>query len=801
MGIISDFKRIRDRLEHGPVERDLQEYREILEKVNRIGFSRLNDSEIKEKSQKLIEQVRNGINPDKILPEAFALVREAAKRVLGLYPFDVQVMAGIAMHKRKLVEMQTGEGKTLAAVFPAYLNALPGNGVHILTFNDYLAKRDAEWMGPVYCFLGLRVGYVREGMNIEERKDAYACDITYLTAKEAGFDYLRDCLCYEKTEMAHRGFHYALLDEADSILIDEARIPLVIAGSVFAEEGLSEQMAALVKRLEIGIDFALDEYGRNVNLTERGISKVEEILHCGNLYATRNLDKLTALNAALHAEALLKKDVDYIVRNDHIELIDEFTGRVADKRHWPDGLQAAIEAKEGLGSQSKGRILGSITLQNYLKLYKGICGMTATARTSAEELMEFYRLEVVVIPSNKPCIRVDRPDMVYATREDKNKAVVGEMKREHAAGRPLLIGTASIEESERLAKLLSDEGMECRVLNAKNDELEAGIIARAGELGAITVSTNMAGRGTDIRLGGPQEEDREKVVELGGLYVIGTSRHESRRIDNQLRGRAGRQGDPGESRFFISLEDDLAEKYGIDRLIPEEFKKTENGSPLNSRFVNHRINHIQKLIEGQNTDTRRTLGRYSIVLEEQRKIVQNRRLAVLLEEEPVPVLAAECPEIYARLEMEIGETVLRRVEKYIALYQIDKFWADHLEFSTYIQDGIHLVSICGKNPLDEFHKSVIEAFEDMGKRIAEAVVETFNTIRLSKDGVDFEKEGLKRPTSTWTYMVSDDYFINNLGTKMINGGNQGFASMAAAFSGPMVLGGLIYERFFKKKIK
>lgn len=796
--IIKDFKKIIEELHKDPVVTDLSSYNRILKDSKEYSYKGMPDSVLKEVSAKLAEKAGEGIESGKILAEAFGLVNEAVQRVLGIVPYEVQLLAGIAMQEGKLVEMQTGEGKTVAAVFPAYLRALYRKGVHVLTFNDYLAKRDAEWMGPVYMLLGLTVGYITEGMPAAERKKAYGCDITYLTAKEAGFDYLRDCLAFEKEEMVHRPFHFAIIDEADSILIDEARIPIVIAGNVPAEEDIACQMAEVVRVLKPGRDYAADEYGRNVNLTEAGVNRVEAMVGCGNLYEEENLPALTAVNSALHAEVLLKKDVDYVVRDGILELVDEFTGRIADKRHWPDGLQAAIEAKEGIRSSSKGRILGSITLKNFLGQYPGICGMTATARTSAQELMEFYGLEVVIIPPNRPSARVDDLDVVFANKEDKYRCILEEVKQVHTTGRPILLGTASIEESAKLADLLQKEGIFCSVLNAKNDALEAEIIARAGEYGAVTVSTNMAGRGTDIKLGGVEEKDRDRVVALGGLYVIGANRNESRRIDNQLRGRAGRQGDPGSSRFFISLEDDLIKKYGIDKVIPEQFMIAEEGKPLGNKVVYQKILHIQKLIEGQNFDIRRTLCKYSFMLEEQRRIVQRRRKAVLLGEEPLTALADGCTERYHRVRREVGEEVVNQVEKYLTLFHIDRCWADHLEYAAYVQDGIHLVSIAGKNPLDEFHTTMIAAFESLNDRVNQAVVETFHSIRVSKEGADFEGEGLKRPTSTWTYLVSDDYFINNLGMKLLGAG-MGLSSVVAAMSGGLMVGTLLYERFFKKK--
>ncbi|MHB8157224.1 MAG: accessory Sec system translocase SecA2 [Desulfocucumaceae bacterium] len=734
----------------------------MLKEIKDINLGAMSNEQIKTRSLHLINEARNGALLDDLIVEAFALVCEASWRVLGIRPFDVQVLAGIALHYGNLAEMNTGEGKTLVAVLPAYLNGLQGKGVHILTVNDYLARRDAEWMGPVYRFLALTVGFVKEGMSIKDRQAAYASDITYVTAKEAGFDYLRDSLCYEKGSLVHRPFSFMVVDEADSILIDEARVPLVIAGKTTAPEDDSTQMAEIVRSLEYGTDYDTDKYKRNVSLTEKGIDKVEAMTGCGNLFDTEGMDLLTALNCALHAETLSKRDVDYIVRDGMVELIDEFTGRIADKRKWPDGLQAAVEAKEGLKLQPKGRILGIITLQNFLSLYPKICGMTATAQTSANEFNETYCLEVVTIPPNRPCIRIDHPDLVFSHKEARNKALVEEIECVHATGRPILIGTASVEESDLLAADLLRAGIGCCVLNARNDEMEAGIISKAGELGSVTVSTNMAGRGVDIRLGGGRSEEWAKVAMLGGLYVIGTNRHESVRIDNQLRGRAGRQGDPGSSRFFISLDDDLLKRFGINNAIPSQYRTIRQDEPLEIAVINKRINHIQRVVNGQNFDIRKTLNKYSYILEHQRRIIYQRRQDVLIES-GLSLLSEREPEHYNRLCGIVGKKTLQRYEKHVTLFHIDQCWADSLDYVAYIREGIHLVSISRRNPLDEFHKLVIKEFEDLSQRVEEEIINTFKTAEVTGKEIDLEKEGLKTPTATWTYIVSDNYLLNKIG--------------------------------------
>ncbi|OGD21138.1 MAG: accessory Sec system translocase SecA2, partial [Candidatus Aminicenantes bacterium RBG_13_59_9] len=556
-GLATKFRAAFNKARGIPVEIDLSARRRTIDQVHAFRRERAlhtaSEAELGALSRKLRARVASEPHPERAAVEAFALVYEACCRTIELVPHDVQMVAGLAMLERRIAELPTGEGKTLAAVFPAYLQALTGRGVHILTFNDYLARRDAAWMGPIYRLLGLSVGFVQEGMSKPEKRSAYACDVSYATAKEAGFDFLRDQLANETDDLVHRPFHVALVDEADSILVDEARIPLVISGAAGEFNTDAERLAPLIRRLVPGRDYETDEEKRNVFPTDAGLEKLEQSLGCGDLYSSHNEQLLAAVHCALHAAVLLQRDVDYIVRNGRIEIVDEFTGRIMEKRHWPDGLQAAVEAKENLFHGSEGRILGSITLQHYFRLYPQLCGMTATALPSAAELEEFYGLSVAVIPPHRPCIRVDHPDVVFTHKKAKMRALIQEITDVHASGRPILVGTLSVRESEELAAALKESGVHCDVLNAKNDELEAKIIAEAGRLGAVIVSTNMAGRGTDIRLGGGNEAEREEVAALGGLYVIGTNRHESLRIDRQLRGRSGRQGDPGSSRFFISL--------------------------------------------------------------------------------------------------------------------------------------------------------------------------------------------------------------------------------------------------------
>nr|WP_211289783.1 accessory Sec system translocase SecA2 [Sporomusa silvacetica] len=738
-----------------PVEYNLTVYRQILKDINTTNLESLSNLELQAIAMQLKKLARTGNSLDSLLVQSFALVREASRRILGIRPFDTQVIAGIALHKGKMVEMQTGEGKTLAAVMPAYLHALLGKGVHVLTFNDYLAGRDAQWMGPVYEFLGLSIESVYEEMSIIERQKAYAADITYVTAKEAGFDYLRDFQCMEKGKVVHRPFHYAIVDEADSILIDEARVPLVIAGDVVEGEDNLFHLARIVRSLKQGIDYETDQYRSNVYFTDSGLARVEKILCCDNLYAAENLKLLANLNSALCAEALIEKDKDYIVKNGKIELIDEFTGRVAAKRRWQENLQAAVEAKEGLLSEANGTIMGSIALQYYLGLYPKISGMTGTASTAAAEFGEFYGLEVVVIPTNKPCIRKDHPDLVFTHKEAKNKAIIREITRVHATGQPILIGTGSVEESEMLATDLRREGILCQVLNAKNDEMEAKIIARAGEIGTVTVSTNMAGRGIDIKLGGEEEQERDRVAVLGGLFVVGTTWYDSRRIDNQLRGRAGRQGEPGESRFFISLEDDLVKRYDIANMIPKGKVSKMQAEALSDPVVLGEMLKGRRMVEGYNSDIRRQLWKYSFIIEQQRRIIHKKHQDILMDTVSLTHLSAKAAERHCVLKAQVGEGVLREVEKQLTLYYINLCWAEYLEYITCERESIHLVVIGKKDPLTEFHRIAIEAFDELMDKIDTEIIRTFTTAVIGKDGIDMVKSGLKSPSSTWTYLIND----------------------------------------------
>ena len=631
------------------------------------------------------------------LPRWIALAATAASRVLGQHMYDVQVRGALALARGSIAEMQTGEGKTLAAVPAISWFARQHRGVHAMTVNDYLARRDAAWMGGIYRFLGLSVTHVQQGMTPAERRAAYAADITCATQNEIGFDFLRDRLAMRPDEQVHREFHAAVIDEADSILIDEARVPLVIAGGESGDRGLACAADQVVRGFLRGEHFTVDAGGHNVALTDAGIHAVEGALGCGNLFEDRNLPIHGAVEEALHAHALLHRDVDYIVKNGAIEMVDEFKGRVAIDRRWPAGLHTAIEAKEGVAAKSQGMILGQITLQHLVALYPMVCGMTGTAATQSIEFLRIYGMRVETIPTNRPGIRDDRADVIFPTKAEKEQAVVAEIRRANALGQPVLVGTASVADSESLSALLGDVPHE--VLNARHDEREAAIVARAGERGAVTISTNMAGRGTDIRLG-------DGVVELGGLYVIGTNKHESRRIDNQLRGRAGRQGDPGASRFFLSLEDDLMTRYG----------------ELAARFPDD-PDTLQRRVEGRHLDTRVFLHSYEVPFEGQRGKIH-------------------------RWRQEILESGQPEREKRITLRTIDDLWADHLARVSEYRSGVQWVSWGGRDPHREYLLKVHQWFREMEASLPDEIAR-----RVESGGAEMAERG-----AVWTYLTTDQPF-------------------------------------------
>ena len=694
----------------------------LIIKINALekDFKKFSDSELKEKSNELKSLAASGYSLDAILPKAFALTREAARRTLNQRHFDAQLIGGIALHQGKITEMRTGEGKTLAATAPAYLNALTGKGVHIVTVNDYLATRDAVWMGQIYHALGISVGclthesayiydptanldkerdtvgafkVIREFLQPISRKEAYQCDILYGTNHEFGFDYLRDNLAYDvNSQVQRKEFYYAIIDEVDSILIDEARTPLIIAAPDTESSEYYKIFARIVRNLKENEDYIIDEKFRSAAITDEGIAKIEKTLNIKNLYSTENLRLVHYLEESLKAKALFQLDKHYIVEKGEIVIIDEFTGRKMYGRRYSGGLHQAIEAKEGVAVNQESRTFASITLQNYFRLYQKISGMTGTAQTSAEEFHKVYNLDVISIPTNKPMIRKDLTDMVYKDLDAKYQAATKEIKNRHLSGQPVLVGTASIEHNELLSKLLNQSGIPHELLNAKNHEREGAIIAQAGKLGAVTVATNMAGRGVDIILGGnpPLSEEAVKVREVGGLFVLGTERHEARRIDNQLRGRSGRQGDRGESQFFLSLEDDLLRIFGGERIkkLMETFNLPED-QPIESRLVSRVVNEAQKKIEGINFDARKHLLEYDDVLNKQRMAIYRKR-----------------------------QEMLEQGKQSQILMMLDTFWMNHLENMEELRESVRLRAYGQKEPLIEYRregslmfKGMMEGFE------------------------------------------------------------------------------------------
>ncbi|MET8093594.1 accessory Sec system translocase SecA2 [Micromonospora sp. NPDC005220] len=687
--------------------------------------------------------------------EICAVGREAARRGLDQRPYDVQLLGAMSLLSGKVAEMATGEGKTLTATIAAYGHVRLGNGpVHVLTINDYLARRDAQWMEPVYTLLGLTVGWVNEASTPQERRDAYACDVTYVSVSEAGFDYLRDQLVTDVEDRVQPALTTAIVDEADSIMIDEARVPMVLAGAVPGEQDPVHAAAALVRGLRKGKHYTVAEDGRSVAFTSAGLAAIEAKLGI-DLYDEEHVAQLSAVNVALHAHALLHRDVDYIVRDGSVELIDEMRGRVAQRRRWPDGLQAAVEAKEGLDATAEGEVLGTIAMQAYIALYPKVCGMTATAVHVGDQLREFFGLEVAVIPPNTPCIREDEPDRIYATRAEKDDALVDEIQRAHAKGRPVLVGTLDVKESEGLAAGLNAAGVPCVVLNAKNDDEEAAIIAEAGAYGAVTVSTQMAGRGVDIRLGGSDQRDRERVAELGGLYVIGSGRHDSRRVDDQLRGRAGRQGDPGGSVFFVSLEDDLVVRHAADS-VPASPRMNADGLVTDEQ-VDYAVEHAQRVAEGVNHEIHRNTWRYSVVIEQQRKALAARRERLLTSDVAAVMLLEKEPEKAG----EMDEDLLARAARSIALYHLDRLWAEHLAELSEVREGVHLRALGRLDPLDEFHRAAVPAFNDLIPEIEARTIATFTETEFDEDWQP-DDGTLVRPTATWTYLVHDNPFGSEL---------------------------------------
>ncbi|MBI4733838.1 MAG: preprotein translocase subunit SecA [Rubrobacteridae bacterium] len=748
--------------------------------------AKLTDSELKAKTDEFKQRLKDEETLDDILPEAFAVVREASKRVLNMRHFDVQLMGGIVLHEGKIAEMRTGEGKTLVATLPVYLNSLTGKGVHVVTVNDYLAKRDSEWMGQIYTFLGLSVGLIQSDMPQDERFKAYRADVTYGTNNEFGFDYLRDNMVSDAEHMCQQGHYFAIVDEVDSILIDEARTPLIISGAPEKSADTYYTFAKIVPKLKKGEHYEVDEKHRTVSITEEGVAKVEESLNIGNMYDDVNSQLVNHLQQALKAQALFKKDVDYIVKDGEVIIVDEFTGRLMDGRRYSEGLHQAIEAKEGVRIREENQTLATITFQNYFRMYEKLAGMTGTAATEADEFNHIYKLETVIIPPNRPVSREDMPDQIYKTVDLKFKAVVDDIAERYELGQPILVGTVSIENSERLAGLLKRRGIKHEVLNAKHHEREAEIIAQAGKKSAVTIATNMAGRGVDIILGGnPQDENEAaEVLDAGGLHVIGTESHASRRIDNQLRGRSGRQGDPGSTQFYLSLEDDLMRLFGSQRIgsVMERLGVPDD-QPIEHSMINKSIETAQKQVESQNFAVRKHVLEYDDVINKQREVIYAERRRVLhgedLKEEVQEMIEtvmnnlvamytadSQFPEEwdwdglfnsvgemfslgwgketidfskisqeelverlveagrarYAEREKEFGEEIMRDIERFVMLEVIDNKWREHLYEIDYLKEGIGLRAIGQRDPLIEYKSEGYDMFQGMIESIKEDVL-------------------------------------------------------------------------------
>lgn len=687
------------------------------------------------------------------IPQFLAIAREAAERTTQLRPFDVQLLGALRMLAGDVVEMATGEGKTLSGAIAAAGYALGGRRVHVITINDYLARRDAEWMGPLLEALDLTVGWITESSTADERRAAYKCNITYASVNEIGFDVLRDQLVTDVDDLVSPNPDVALIDEADSVLVDEALVPLVLAGTSHRETPKVE-IIRMVGELTPGVDYDTDTDSRNVHLTETGALKMEAKLGGIDLYSEEHVaTTLTEINVALHAHVLLQRDVHYIVRDDAVHLINASRGRIAQLQRWPDGLQAAVEAKEGIETTETGEVLDTITVQALVNRYQTVCGMTGTALAAGEQLRQFYKLGVSPIDPNKPNIRQDETDRVYVTAAAKNDAIVEHIKEIHETRQPVLVGTRDVAESEELHEKLLKAGMPAVVLNAKNDAEEAAVIAEAGKLGSITVSTQMAGRGTDIRLGGSDEADHDEVAELGGLHVIGTGRHHTERLDNQLRGRAGRQGDPGSSVFFSSWEDDVVVAHLEPNKLPMD--SDEDGRVVSPKAATL-LDHAQRIAEGRMLDIHANNWRYNQLIAQQRAIIVERRNTLLRTPTAREEIADLSPKRYEEVVERLGEEKLEKICRLIMLFHLDRGWADHLAFLADIRESIHLRALGNQTPIDEFHRMAVDAFASLAADAIEAAQQTFETAPSIEDepGVDLSK--LARPTSTWTYMVHDN---------------------------------------------
>ncbi|MES2437237.1 MAG: preprotein translocase subunit SecA [Patescibacteria group bacterium] len=743
----------------------------IVEKINGLEetIKALTDEVLKAKTGEFKDRLAKGESLDDILPEAFAVVREASRRTLGQRHFDVQLIGGMLLHKKTIAEMKTGEGKTLVATLPTYLNALTGKGVHIVTVNDYLSRRDAVWMGQIHAFLGLSVGVINhdssflydatqketpeeeavasfkiayEFLRPSTRHEAYMADITYGTNNEFGFDYLRDNIEYDVKNLRQREFNYAIVDEIDSILIDEARTPLIISAPTVESENLYAVFADIAKKLKEGSDYEVDEKLRAITLTDDGISKAEQLLGVDNIYTEKGVKYVHHLETAVRAQALFKREKEYVVRDGEVIIVDEFTGRMQPGRRWSDGLHQAMEAKEGVAVQKETRTYASITFQNYFRLYKKLAGMTGTALTSKEEFRKVYGLDVVEVPTNKPIARIDRQDNIYQTEMGKFIAVAREIKKVHETGQPVLVGTVSIEKNELLSQFLSKEGIPHQVLNAKNHEKEGEIVALAGKKGGVTIATNMAGRGVDIKLGGPEATDaeRDEIRSLGGLFVLGTERHEARRIDNQLRGRSGRQGDPGTTQFFVSLEDSLMRVFASD-MIKGLIGRLgiADDEAIQNRIITRALETAQTKIEGFHFDSRKHTLEYDDVLNYQRKIIYERRRKVVLGQgEDLKALVEEIltfenaneetKKLIEEKKSLLGEEEFYRTVRRLLLQTIDLYWIDHLEAMEYLRSSVNLRAYGQRDPLIEYKRDGLRIFKDMEIAINDQVMSLLPTI-------------------------------------------------------------------------
>ncbi len=778
-------------------ERTLSRIRPIVDRINSLeaSVSSLPDDRLAARTAEFRRRAADGEPLDDLLPEVFAVVREAGKRVFNMRHFDVQLVGGVVLHEGRIAEMRTGEGKTLVATLPIVLNALTGRGVHLVTVNDYLAKRDADWMGQLYRFLGLSVGVIVHGMDDTERQASYRCDVTYGTNNEYGFDYLRDNMKFRLEDMVQRELHYAIVDEVDSILIDEARTPLIISGPAEESTDFYVRVNSVIPFLKKDSDYTVDEKARQVLLTEEsGIPKIERLLSVENLYDPNNIELLHHVNQALKAHVLFHRDVDYMVKDGEVIIVDEFTGRLMPGRRWSDGLHQAVEAKEGVKIENENQTLATITFQNYFRMFEKLAGMTGTADTEAAEFQQIYNLGVTVIPTNMPMVREDYSDQIYRTEKEKFLAVRDEILQMNAAGRPVLVGTVSIEKSERLSGLLTRHGIPHNVLNAKHHEKEAQIIAEAGQAGKVTIATNMAGRGVDIKLG-------DTVVEKGGLHIVGTERHESRRVDNQLRGRSGRQGDPGSSRFYLSLEDDLLRIFGSDRISPiMEKLGMEEGEPIEHSLINKAVENAQKKVEAHNFDIRKHLLDYDDVMNKQRTVIYDMRREIFgsenlqdmvlefageiseeiagrfCDEKTYPeewdfeglkkavhgqfAFRPEIPEgeraalkpldvaerirkgaveFYARKQEEYGVDAIRYLERMFLLSTVDALWKDHLLSMDHLKEGIGLRGYAQKDPLKEYQREGFDLFADLVSRIKEESLKRLFHVKVQREEEGTEK--------------------------------------------------------------